>query len=209
MDSKSESLICSLASRKRVLLLGGMAMLAHGMVRYTKDIDIWLDPGESAEEWAEILLEGLRGSPTAKIVNLKNEPIAKDGLPRAALDGDVVRITGLDMIIDVFHRPNNVSVDDFDEIWERSIPQKDGLRVPDEIDLGMTKLGTGRLQDKLDIDWLDAKILPVLTEKLKDCSLDEAAAIFARIVTPELCAAAADNPNATVRSLALMTRRQL
>lgn len=42
-----------LASRHRVILLGGMAIIAHGFSRPTKDSDIWLEPFGSAAEWTE------------------------------------------------------------------------------------------------------------------------------------------------------------
>ena len=83
------------------------------------------------------------------------------------------------------------------------------MKIPDEIDLGLTKLGTERIQDRIDIEWLDAKIIPVLSKKLESCNLDEAEALFARITSIPLLKSAMKNPNPLVRSLAAMLQGKI
>jgi hypothetical protein len=45
--------VAFLASKRRAVLLGGMAMILHGLSRSTKDYDIWLDPLPRPEAWAK------------------------------------------------------------------------------------------------------------------------------------------------------------
>ena len=40
----SQEAVGFLASKRRTVLLGGMAVILHGLSRNTKDYDIWLDP---------------------------------------------------------------------------------------------------------------------------------------------------------------------
>ena len=44
MASTVQTFIDSLTSRYRVVVLGGLAVIAHGYSRHTQDADIWLDP---------------------------------------------------------------------------------------------------------------------------------------------------------------------
>ena len=43
MASTVQTFIDSLTSRYRVVVLGGLAVIAHGYSRHTQDADIWLD----------------------------------------------------------------------------------------------------------------------------------------------------------------------
>ena len=40
----AELLISALATKHRVLMLGGMAVISYGLDRKTKDVDVWLEP---------------------------------------------------------------------------------------------------------------------------------------------------------------------
>lgn len=73
----------------------------------------------------------------------------------------------------------------------------------------MTKLGTGRIQDKIDIEWLDARVFPVLSKKLETCNLDEADTIFARVTDFTLLDSAMKNPDPLVKSLAVLLRKKM
>jgi len=73
----------------------------------------------------------------------------------------------------------------------------------------LTKLGTGRIQDQIDIEWLDSRIFPVLSRKLETCSLDEADAIFTRVTDVSLLDSAMKNPDPIVRSLAVLLRKKM
>lgn len=210
MDSKSEKLVRKLCEKNRVILLGGMAMLAHGFARFTRDVDIWLDPTGGLEFWARALASAVEPFRRAKFLNART----KEEVPASEIQGlveteEMIRITGLDMDVDVFFRPNNLKSEDFNLIWERSVEKEKGLKIPDEIDLGLTKLGTGRIQDRIDIEWLDAKIIPVLSNKLESCSLNEAEVVFSRITSIPLLNSAMKNPNPLVRSLAAMLQDKI
>ena len=52
-----------LASRRRTVLLGGAAVILHGMNRMTKDYDIWLDPLPDPKAWASGIVELLEAAP--------------------------------------------------------------------------------------------------------------------------------------------------
>ncbi len=51
----TDDFVRELARRHRVLMLGGMAVIAHGLSRPTKDSDVWLEPFTSTAEWSEKL----------------------------------------------------------------------------------------------------------------------------------------------------------
>ena len=57
--TSAEAFTHALAARHRVVLLGGMAIISHGLNRKTKDVDIWLEPLPAAAEWAAVLNECL------------------------------------------------------------------------------------------------------------------------------------------------------
>ncbi len=210
MDSKSERLVRTLCKNNRVILLGGIAMLSHGFARFTRDVDIWLDPAGGVESWTKSLSSAASRFRKLKFVSARTKEKVNAGEIENLVEvEEMIRITGLDMDVDVFFRPNNLRAEDFDSVWERSSEKEKGLRVPDEIDLGLTKLGTERIQDRLDIEWLDAKIIPVLSKKLESCNLDEAEDVFNRITSLPLLASAMKNPNPVVRSLAAMLQKKI
>jgi hypothetical protein len=49
----AQEAVAFLASKRRTVLLGGMAMILHGLSRNTKDYDIWLDPLPDAQTWGK------------------------------------------------------------------------------------------------------------------------------------------------------------
>ncbi len=63
-------LIAMFAARTRVLVLGGVAVIAHGMSRNTHDADVWVEPGENAVSWANLVLAVIAGFPTITPVRL-------------------------------------------------------------------------------------------------------------------------------------------
>jgi len=52
----ASELIEQFARRTRVLVLGGVAVISHGLSRNTYDADVWIDPSENAESWASLVL---------------------------------------------------------------------------------------------------------------------------------------------------------
>ena len=57
MAQKIQPYISKLTASHRVVLLGGLAVIAHGFSRNTKDVDIWLDPLAETSDWLDIILE--------------------------------------------------------------------------------------------------------------------------------------------------------
>jgi hypothetical protein len=59
----AQEAVAFLASKRRTVLLGGMAMILHGLSRNTKDYDIWLDPLPDAQTWAAAIQQLLTREP--------------------------------------------------------------------------------------------------------------------------------------------------
>ena len=64
---------------------------------------------------------------------------------------------GASQPLDIFRDPNELEISEFDEVWNRATQLDDGTRVPDAIDLLVTKQATGRDKDMRDIAFLEAK----------------------------------------------------
>jgi hypothetical protein len=47
----AQEVLAFLAGQRRTVLLGGMAVILHGLNRSTKDIDIWMDPLPDVDAW--------------------------------------------------------------------------------------------------------------------------------------------------------------
>jgi len=69
MDRRSVEQIVDALNRAeaRYLIVGGLAVVAHGVVRFTADIDIVLDPDEAAMRRATQALSGLGYKPRAPV----------------------------------------------------------------------------------------------------------------------------------------------
>ena len=59
----AQEAVAFLATKRRIVLLGGMAMILHGLSRNTKDYDIWLDPLPDAQTWAAAIQRLLTREP--------------------------------------------------------------------------------------------------------------------------------------------------
>ena len=55
MPGEAAQIIEALSSSHRVLVLGGMAVIALGLSRPTVDAAIWLEPMGSIDEWGETI----------------------------------------------------------------------------------------------------------------------------------------------------------
>ena len=120
----------------------------------------------------------------------------------------VVRITGLNLPVDVFRCPNEMEVEDFDSVWNRASVMEDNVALPDPVDLYLTKVETGREQDWQDQIYLESVVKAQFRERLPNCSFTEAQDLFARFLDPETLEFALENPDAAVRDLALDYLRQ-
>ena len=127
------------------LLVGAHAMAAHGLVRATGDIDIWLRPSQENAQRVWRALEEF-------------------GAPLHALDpadltipGTVFQIGVAPIRIDLLTEISGV---DFAEAWARcGHVELEGLRIPilAREDLVRNKRATGRPKDLADVAWLESE----------------------------------------------------
>jgi hypothetical protein len=125
------------------MVVGAHALAAHGHVRATKDLDVWVrpDPENAARVYEALARFG------APLVDLTEEDLA--------LPGIVFQIGVEPIRIDVITSIDGVG---FDAAWsERIEAQVAGLRVPvlSRHHLIENKRATGRLQDLADIERLE------------------------------------------------------
>jgi hypothetical protein len=189
------------------VLLGGAAVILHGMNRSTKDFDIWMDPDPDADTWAAPiahLLEQdsslclLRIAPLPELWN----PVTIEKLPVVANEDRLIRIAGTNRPIDVFYIPNELEAADFEAVWQRGKPLEFGIRLMEEIDLIVTKQLTNRPNDRTDIRFLQDKIEAAYKDRLRTCSSEQAQEMLTRFATPEIAAfAVKEATDADVRSL--------
>jgi hypothetical protein len=205
MGTKTESdeVVRRLADEFRVLTLGGLAVIATGLSRNTYDADIWVEPFASPEEWSNHLSPILYASGTAQPVAIGSwEKIGRGNLAGVIGRDGVIRVNGLERPLDVFRDPNQLAMEDFDEIWDRAQLQDDGTRLPDPIDLLVSKQETGRDKDRADIIFLEGKIEADYLARLPKVSADEAAHMLRRFLTPRVAEAALAHPGNGVGELA-------
>lgn len=205
MGTKTESdeVVRRLADEFRVLTLGGLAVIATGFSRNTYDADIWVEPFASPEEWSNHLSPILYASGTAQPVAIGSwEKIGRGNLAGVIGRDGVIRVNGLERPLDVFRDPNQLAMEDFDEIWDRAQLQDDGTRLPDPIDLLVSKPETGRDKDRADIIFLEGKIEADYLARLPKVSADEAAHMLRRFLTPRVAEAALAHPGNGVGELA-------
>lgn len=204
-----DSFLEDLASHRRVLLLGGLAVIAHGLSRATKDADVWLEPGDSPDAWSAALAETLNRFPGVSLERLPYwEKTSLAELPKVIEDVGMIRVAGLNVELDVFRKPNELKMDDFDAVWVRATPMEQGLRLPDPLDLIVTKLDTGRDQDQKDVFYLEQKVQRLFGDQLETTSPSEARALLDRFADHVVLARALKNPHEEVRAMALELVRE-
>lgn len=199
-----------LARRHRVLLLGGMAIIAHGLSRPTRDSDIWLEPFSSVDEWVVNCLQvvdSFRGSFVWSLAERRRLDHI-DEVVADISDYGVIRISGLDLPLDIFRKPNELELDEFNAVWVAASPLKSGVRLPHEMDLYRTKANTGREHDWKDQLFLESLVKARFKERLPVCDLAEATSMLDRFLDPEALQHARTNPNPEVRALALKYLRE-
>lgn len=203
MAATLQQFLARAATRQRVVLIGGLAVIAHGLSRPTKDGDAWLDPLDSAESWAAVVRATLAEFPGLRLWSLaERRDLAPDELAEAvAIDG-VIRVCGLNADLDLFRKPNNLECEDFSVVWEQAQPWAEEVRVIEPQDLILTKENTGRDQDMRDIGFLEDKIRADFGARLATASVEEARALFARYSDHVVCERALANPDSAVQALA-------
>ncbi len=198
MGTKTESdeVIRCLAGEFRVLTLGGLAVIATGLSRNTYDADIWVEPFASPDERSDRLAPILYAGGTAQPVAIGSwEKIGRGNLAGVIGRDGVIRVDGLERPLDIFRDPNQLPAEDFDEIWDRAQPLDDGTRLPDPIDLLVSKQETGRDKDRTDIIFLEGKIEADYLERLPRVPAEEAVRMLGRFLTPRVAEAALSHPD--------------
>jgi hypothetical protein len=212
MENRTDSdrLIHEIAASRRVLALGGLAVISHGLGRNTHDADIWVEPMESPEVWASVVGPLVYSTPSAKPVAIAVwVPIPEKNLAEVIARDGVFRINGLDRPIDIFRKPNELPIEEFESAWVRAKPLHDGTRLPDEIDLLMTKQLTGRDKDLMDIAFLENKAEKRYLAELPATTEERAVEMLERFLTPKVAEAALAHPSETVRQRAMSFLREL
>ena len=203
MAATLQQFLARSATRQRVVVLGGLAIIAHGYSRPTKDGDAWLEPLASPDVWAERVRETLREFEGVTLWSLaERRTLAVEELASTIAHDGVVRVSGLTADLDLFRQPNGLACDDFEAVWQRSTSWADAVRVMEPLDLILTKEGTGRDQDVQDVAFLEGKVRADLGARLAVATPDEADVIFARYVDHVVCERALANPHAAVRAQA-------
>jgi hypothetical protein len=149
-------------------------------------------------------------TPSAKPVAIAVwEPIPEKNLAEVIARDGVFRINGLDRPIDIFRKPNELPIEEFESAWVRAKPLHDGTRLPDEIDLLMTKQLTGRDKDLMDIAFLENKAEKRYLAELPATTEERAVEMLERFLTPKVAEAALAHPSETVRQRAMSFLREL
>jgi len=190
--------------------LGGLAVISHGLGRNTHDADIWVEPMESPEVWASVVGPLVYSTPSAKPVAIAVwEAIPEKNLAEVIARDGVFRINGLDRPLDIFRKPNELPIEEFESAWVRAKPLCDGTRLPDEIDLLMTKQLTGRDKDAMDIAFLENKAEKRYLAELPAATEDHAIEMLARFLTPKIAESALAHSSGVVRQLAMSYLQEL
>jgi len=199
-----DAFLRALTARHRVLLLGGLAVIAHGLSRATKDADVWLDPLDSSVDWAAAVQDVASQFPETALATLPGwrRLASLTELAAAADEIGMVRVLGLECPLDIFRRPNELDEAAFDEVWGRSTMKEDGVRLPEPLDVLQSKLETGRDSDCADLAFLESKVRGSFGDRLATATLEEARHLFARYTDHVVARRALANPNPAVQLLA-------
>ena len=188
----AQEAVAFLAGRRRTVLLGGMAVILHGLSRNTKDYDIWLDPVPDAQAWAAAIQQLLTRESSLQAQRILAfggwTPISVADVPLVGTEDRLIRIAGAERPIDVFFVPNEFEAGDFEGVWKRGTAIDHDVRLIEAIDLIVTKQLTDRPHDETDIRFLTNKIEAQYRSRLRTCSEEEAVAMLNRFATPEIAA---------------------
>ena len=209
MAATVQSFIDQLTLNHRVVILGGVAVIAHGYSRHTQDADIWLDPMSSSEEWANAILSACQTVKGATIHRLPGwTEVFETQLASTVEETGMVRILGLDCPLDIFRRPNEFAEHEFESVASRTSRSGDGTLLPDPLDLIQSKLDTGRDKDLRDIEHLESVVRADYKKRLPAASFEEAEAMLGRYSEWQVLLSALENPSPEVRELAMTHLRE-
>lgn len=199
-----------LAEKYRVIMLGGLAVVSHGHSRPTYDADAWLDPTLPIESWSQAVNDLVSLDVRLRILSIGNwETVEPARLSEIIARDGVIRIMGANQPLDIFRDPNELDMEEFDTVWARAISFADGTRIPDVVDLLVTKQSTGRDKDLLDIAFLEAKAEREYLEILPSANAAKAMEMLERFLTPKVAEAALRHSEESVRDLAARFLREL
>ena len=168
-----------------------------------------MEPLGSDEEWCAALEEACREYGGLTLHRLPGwVPVSGPNLVEAVAETSMVRIHGLDCPLDVFRKPNEISIDDFDAICKRAENRGDGTLLPHPLDLIQSKLDTGRDKDFHDIQHLESLVRADYKKRLPLANFDEAREMLGRYSDWQVRVAALENPDAGVRELAMTHLRE-
>jgi len=207
IEHSVENFISELASEGRILLIGGLAVIAHGLSRGTKDADIWFEPFETPKIWADKINSVLKKFENASLFDVfENKKIQPENLADHIFNKKMIRINGLERWLDIFREPNNLKTDDFNIIWNTATPfQK--TRLPLEEYLLQTKY-TNRYSDERDTTFLEKKIFDKFSAEIKIADYNRAKEIFDIFAYFRLFELALENPNPKVKDLAIKNLKE-
>ncbi|MCW1921452.1 hypothetical protein OKA05_02740 [Luteolibacter arcticus] len=209
MGTPSDRFIRQLTAKFRVIEIGGLAVVAHGLDRKTKDADIWLEPMINAGSWSRAIEEECDRFGDLLLQRLPGwVPVRGTALAEGVEETGMIRISGLDCPLDVFRKPNEVELEAFDGFFERGRKRSDGLILPHPLDLIETKLNTGRDQDLRDIQFLEDKVRAEYRAILPSATITEARYLLDRYSEWQVLQAALQNPSPEVRELATTHLRE-
>ena len=127
------------------LVVGAHALAAHGHVRATKDLDVWVRPNADNAKRVVVALKEY-GTP---LQGLTEEDLTKPGT--------IFQIGVPPLRIDVITAIDGV---EFDEAWPARLQTQfagEPVAVLSREHLIRNKRATGRTQDQADVEWLESK----------------------------------------------------
>lgn len=209
METPTDQFVRTLTRRHRVIVLGGLAVIAHGFSRSTFDGDIWLDPMGSCSEWSGFLEKACADFGGLTLHRLPGWiPVSGQEMVEAVDETHMIRIQGLDCPLDVFRKPNEIEISDFESFCQRATTRADGTLLPDPLDLIQSKLDTGRDKDLQDILHLESVVRTSYKKRLPTASFEEAEAMLGRYSEWQVLVPALENPSPEVRELAMTHLRE-
>ncbi|MBN8458931.1 MAG: hypothetical protein J0M04_13940 [Verrucomicrobia bacterium] len=209
METLTAKFVRILTERHRVVVLGGLAVIAHGLSRSTYDGDIWLDPMEDCGQWAKAIQDACGAFTGLSLHRLPGwKKVSGSGLVEAVEDTGMVRVQGLDCPLDIFRSPNEFEAGDFDMVCNRARMRADGTLLPHPVDLIQTKIDTGRDKDRMDIFHLESLIRAEYRERLPVADAGEAREMLERYSDWEVLSVAMNHPAPEIRELAMEHLRE-
>lgn len=204
-----QTFVDRLTSHHRVVVLGGLAVIAHGYSRHTQDADIWLEPMSSTAEWARVIEDVCKTLPGTTIHRLPGWfEVTGPEVTSAVDETGMVRIFGLKCPLDIFRRPNEFNEHVFEEVASRASRSADGTLLPDPLDLIQSKFNTGRDKDLQDILHLESVVRADYKKRLPTATAEEATAMLGRYSEWQVLLTALENPWPEVRELAMSHLRE-